>query len=123
VTPPTGAASASSKPDTDIVVGSPCYDLRINGELWACIEWSPARRSWCIQDASGRCLAHCDAIHGENIDAATAVQLAKTMIRDGRIPTPEEAVRQLEERLESDRLGELWQPLPEPVPIKRADDR
>jgi len=64
------------------------YDLTINGELWACIEWSPARRSWCIQDASGRCLAHCDAIHGENIDAATAVQLAKTMIRDGRFRPP-----------------------------------
>jgi len=39
-------------------------------------------------------------VHGENIDAATAVQLAKTMIRDGQIPTPEEAERQLEERLE-----------------------
>ena len=47
-------------------------------------------------------------MHGENIDAATAVQLAKTMIRDGQIPTPEEAERQLEERLERD-LGELAQ--------------
>ena len=45
------------------------------------------------------------------------------MIRDGRIPTPEEAERQLEERLKRNRLGELWQPLPEPVPIKRDDDR
>jgi hypothetical protein len=56
------------------------YDLTINGELWACVEWSPARRAWCVQDASGRCLAHCDAIHGENVDATTAVQLAKAMI-------------------------------------------
>jgi hypothetical protein len=98
------------------------YDLSINGELWACVEWSPTRRSWCIQDASGRCLAHCDSIHGENIDAATAVQLAKTMIRDGRIPAPEEAERQLKERLERDRLGEPWQPLPERVLIKRDDE-
>ena len=67
------------------------YDLTINGELWACVEWSPARRAWCVQDASGRCLAHCDAIHGENVDAGTAVRLAKVMIRDGRMPTPEEA--------------------------------
>jgi hypothetical protein len=93
------------------------YDLTINGTVWACVEWSPSRRSWCIQDASGRCLAHCDAIHGEHGDAATAVQLAKVMIRDGRMPTPEEAEQQLEERLERDRLGEPWTPLQEPEPV------
>lgn len=98
------------------------YDLTINGELWACVEWSPARRAWCVQDASGRCLAHCDAIHGENVDAGTAVRLAKVMIRDGRMPTPEEAEQQLEVRQDRDRLGELWQPLPQPVPIKRSDE-
>ena len=98
------------------------YDLTINGELWACVEWSPSRRSWCIQDASGRCLSHCDAIHGEHIDATTAVQIAKRMIRDGSMPTPEEAERQLEERLERDRLGEPWQPLSGLVPIKRGDE-
>jgi hypothetical protein len=101
--------------------GVAVYNLTINGELWAVVEWSPSRRTWCVQDASGRCLAHCDTIHGENIDAATAVQLAKSMIRDGRIPTPEEAERQLEERLERNRLGEPWQPLPELLPIKRDD--
>ena len=53
------------------------YRLTINRELWACVEWSPSRRAWCVQDASGRCLAHCDAIHGEHIDASTAVELAK----------------------------------------------
>ena len=82
------------------------YNLTINGQLWACVEWSPSRRAWCVQDASGRCLAHCDAIHGENIDAATAVKLAKAMIRDGRMPRPEDAEQQLEERLRRDRLGE-----------------
>jgi len=86
------------------------YDLTINGEVWACVEWSPRRRAWCVQDASGRCLAHCDAIHGEHIDAATAVRLAKTMIRDGRMPTPEDAAQQLRERLDRDRLGQPWEP-------------
>ena len=71
--------------------GIATYDLTIGGERWACVEWSPSRRAWCVQDASGRCLAHCDAIHGQHIDAATAVRLAKTMIRDGRMPTPEDA--------------------------------
>ena len=51
------------------------------------------------------------------------MQLAKAMIRDGRIPAPEEAQQQLEERLERDRLGEPWQPLPERVPVKRSDER
>jgi hypothetical protein len=40
------------------------YNLTINSKLWACVEWRASRRRWCIQDASGRCLAHCDAIHG-----------------------------------------------------------
>jgi hypothetical protein len=66
-----------------------------------------------VQDASGRCLAHCDAIHGEHIDAYTAVQLAKAMIRDGRMPTPEDAAQQLHERLDRDRLGEPLQQIPE----------
>ena len=81
------------------------YNLTISGRLWACVEWSASRRGWCIQDASGRCLAHCDAIHGQHIDAQTAIKLAKAMIRDGRIPTPEEATRQLRERLEHDASG------------------
>ena len=85
------------------------YDLTVNRQLWACVEWSPSRKAWCVQDASGRCLAHCDAIHGENVDAATAVALAKRMIRDGRMPTPEDARQQLEERLQRDRLGEPWE--------------
>ena len=89
------------------------YNLTINGKLWACVEWSASRRAWCVQDASGRCLAHCDAIHGEDIDAQTAVKLAKAMIRDGRMPTPEDAAQQLEERLQRDRIGEPWQPITE----------
>ena len=93
------------------------YNLTINGRLWACVEWSSSRRGWCIQDGSGRCLAHCDAVHGQDIDAQTAVKLAKAMIRDGRIPCPEDAHEQLAGRLRRDRLGELQQPLGEPMEI------
>ena len=75
------------------------YVLSIAGRTWAQVEWSPSRRAWCVQDASGRCLAHCDAIHGQDVDARTAVALAKRMIIDGRMPTPEEAAAQLRERL------------------------
>ena len=85
------------------------YNLNLGGQTWACVEWSASRRAWCVQDAGGECLAHCDAIHGEHIDAATAVQLAKAMIRDGRMPTPEDAAQRLQERLKRDHLGEPWE--------------
>jgi hypothetical protein len=96
------------------------YNLTINGELWACVEWSPSRRAWCIQDASGRCLAHSEAIHGQDVDAQTALALARRMILDGRMPTPEEAQQQLRERLERDRLGERWELLPVRSPTIRT---
>ena len=84
------------------------WNLTINQKLWACVEWSPSRKRWCIQDASGRCLAHCDAIHGQDVDAQTAVKLAKAMIRDGRMPTPEEADAQLALRLEQQFVHDEW---------------
>jgi hypothetical protein len=71
------------------------YQLTIGGQLWAVVEWSPSRRTWCIEDAAGHCLAHCEHVHGEHIDQPTALALAKAMIRDGRVPTPEEAERRL----------------------------
>jgi hypothetical protein len=71
-------------------------------------------------DGSGRCLAHCDAIHGSDIDAQTAIVLAKRMIVSGTMPTPEEAREALNERLAADQqqtrdlhahygLGEPWE--------------
>jgi hypothetical protein len=33
------------------------------------------------------------------------------MIRDGRMPTPEDAAQQLDDRLQRDRLGEPWEML------------
>jgi hypothetical protein len=74
------------------------YSLTIAGQHWAAVEWSPSRRTWCIEDAAGHCLAHCEHIHGDHIDRPSAIALAKAMIRDGRMPTPEEAERQLRER-------------------------
>src|SRR5258708_4815420 len=79
-------------------VNGATYHLTINGKLWSEVEWSPERRAWCVQDSEGRCLAHCEHVHGEHIDRQTAIALAKQMIRDGRMPTPEEAHRALEER-------------------------
>jgi hypothetical protein len=82
------------------------YHLTIEGQLWSEVEWSSSRRRWCIQDAAGRCLTHVESIVGEDKDMQTAIRLAKRMIIDGRMPTPEEAQRQLRERQERDGLGE-----------------
>ena len=97
--------------------GTSMYNFTINGELWACVEWSPSRRAWCIQDASGRCLAHNDAIHGQDGDAQTALAFAHRMIVDGSMPTPEDACKQLQGRLEHDQLGEPWELLKDRVPV------
>jgi hypothetical protein len=67
------------------------YRLTIAGQLWASVEWSPSRRRWCIEDGVGLCLAHVEHIHGEDPDPQAAIRLAEQMIRDGRMPTPEEA--------------------------------
>lgn len=82
------------------------YDLMIDGQLWSEVEWSSSRQAWCIQDAAGQCLTHVEHIVGQNIDVETAIRLAKRMIIDGRMPTPEEAARQLRDRQERGHLGE-----------------
>ena len=78
--------------------GGNSYRLTIGGQLWSEVEWSASRRAWCIQDAAGRCLTHVEHIHAQHIDAETAIRLAKKMIRDGRMPTPEEAETALRSR-------------------------
>jgi hypothetical protein len=86
--------------------GGSVYHLTIAGVVWSEVEWSPSRRAWCIQDAAGHCLTHVEHIHAQDVDAQTAIRLAKRMILDGRMPTPEEATQQLEERQRRDQLGE-----------------
>jgi hypothetical protein len=97
------------------------YHLTINGELWSEIEWSATRQAWCIQDAAGHCLAHVEHIIDQNIDVQTAIRLAKRMIVDGRMPTPEEAQAQLKREQERKRLGEpfVLDPMPEKMPLPK----
>jgi hypothetical protein len=77
------------------------YRLTVVGELWSSVEWSPSRKRWCIEDGVGQCLAHVEHIHGEDVDAQRAIRLAKAMIRDGRMPTPEEAREALRRKEET----------------------
>jgi hypothetical protein len=74
------------------------YFLTVAGQLWASVEWSPRRCRWCIEDGVNRCLVHVEHIHGEDPDPQAAIRLAKKMIRDGRMPTPEEAIEALRGR-------------------------
>jgi hypothetical protein len=72
--------------------------LRISGELWAAVDWSEKRQQWCIEDAEGRCLRHTASIRGATESKEAAVALAEAMIRDGRMPTPEQARAEHNER-------------------------
>jgi hypothetical protein len=83
------------------------YHLTIGGVMWSEVEWSQERRAWCVQDAAGMCLTHVESIVGQNPDPQEAIRLAKKMIVDGRMPTPEEAYAQRAEREKSKALGEL----------------
>ena len=56
-------------------------------------------------------------IVGQDKDVQTAIKLAKRMIVDGRMPSPEEARQQLKERSERNRLGEPWVPLQDRVVV------
>lgn len=69
--------------------------IRIDGEYWAAVEWSNEHQCWCIEDSQGRCLAHREAIHGAAASKDAAVALATEMIRDGRMPTPQEVQQAL----------------------------
>jgi hypothetical protein len=80
-----------------------CADLLIDGRLWSEVEWSEKRQAWCIQDAEGHCLRHVASIHATTQHKEEAIALAEAMIRDGRLPTPEQA----RERLQRDRAKEL----------------
>ena len=104
-------------------VNAETYWLEIGGEMWSEVEWSRSRRAWCIQDAAGHCLTHVECIVGQNADVQTAIRLAKRMIVDGRMPTPEEAQRQLHEREERKRLGDPMPLITERVGelVKRGD--
>jgi hypothetical protein len=91
------------------------YHLTIGGEMWSEVEWSASRQRWCIQDAAGRCLTHVEHIVGQDRDVQTAIRLAKRMIVDGRMPSPEDAIASL-------RAGQLVvvdEPRGELLPVTR----
>jgi hypothetical protein len=107
-------------------INAETYWLEIAGEMWSEVEWSRERQMWCVQDAAGHCLTHVEHIVGQDRDPQTAIRLAKRMIVDGRMPTPEEAHDQL--RVEQDR-ARLGQPItgditvgPEAIPVMPARD-
>jgi hypothetical protein len=77
-------------------INAETYHLTINREMWSEVEWSRSQQAWCIQDAAGHCLTHVEHIVGQDRDVQAAIRLAKRMILDGRMPSPEEARRQLE---------------------------
>jgi hypothetical protein len=93
--------------------------LLIDGLRWSEVEWSAKQQAWCIQDAAGRCLHHHSRIHDQASDKEGAIELAQEMIRDGRLPTPEEAEHAESERLRAARERRAKQP----SEIRRKQER
>jgi hypothetical protein len=90
-------------------INAETFWLEINGQMWSEVEWSRQRRRWCIQDAAGHCLTHVEHIVGQDKDPQAAIRLAKKMILNGQLATPEEAHAQLaveQTKQEAARLGE-----------------
>jgi len=83
--------------------------IKVDGVLWASVEWSEKRGCWCIEDCEGRCLAHESHIRGQEASAEAAVALATAMIRDGRMPSPSllEAERQARRERRSRQPAEI----------------
>jgi hypothetical protein len=73
--------------------------LTIDGQRWAVVEWGGPGR-WCIEDDQGRCLTHAEDTRGIAPTLADAIELAEAMIRDGRMPSPEQAKQLADERRE-----------------------
>jgi hypothetical protein len=72
----------------------------IDGQQWASVEWSDHHQCWCIEDSQGACLQHVASIHGAAASKDEAAAMATDMIRDRRLPSPEEATwRRLPERM------------------------
>ena len=72
-------------------INAETYHLTIGGRMWSEVEWSRSLKAWCVQDAAGHCLTHVEHIVGQDRDPQAAIALAKRMIVDGRMPSPEEA--------------------------------
>jgi hypothetical protein len=84
--------------------------LIIDGEPWGAIEWSEQRQAWCIEDAEGQCLRHKQSIRGQTDAKEAAIELAQAMIRDGRMPTPEDAFKIRKEQRRQQRERRAKQP-------------
>jgi hypothetical protein len=83
------------------------YRIKILGVLWSTVEWSSSKGVWCIEDACDRCLHHIEGIHGDpHSTAQDAIRQATRMIKDGTMPTPEEA-RAHRDQIERERYAGL----------------
>jgi hypothetical protein len=72
--------------------------VKLDGVVFARVEWSEKRQQWCVEDAAGQCLRHAGSIKGKAAAKEEAVALAESMVRDGTMPTPEQARAEHEER-------------------------
>jgi hypothetical protein len=93
--------------------------LFVAGETWGAVEWSEKRGVWCIEDAEGRCLRHASSIHGKAAAKEEAIALAERMVRDGTLPSPQDAADLHREAKQREREKRAKRP----SEIRRAQER
>jgi hypothetical protein len=96
--------------------------LYVGAEFWGAIEWSEKRQAWCVEDAEGCCLGHVASIRGQASSRAKAVTLAREMIRDGRLPTPQQARAEYEARRAAQAERRARQPAVQARKARRAEE-
>jgi hypothetical protein len=77
--------------------------LIVAGEIWGAVEWSEKHGVWCIEDAEGECVRHAASIHGKAVAKEEAIALAEQMVRDGTLPSPQEAAELHREAKQAER--------------------
>ena len=60
-------------------------------QMWRPVASSQKHGVWCIEDAEGQCLKHTASIRGRAESRGEAIALAEQVIRNGTMPSPEEA--------------------------------
>jgi hypothetical protein len=97
--------------------------VALDGVQWAAVEWSEQRQQWCVEDVEGRCLTHTASLRGQAASKEEAVSLAEATIRDGRMPSPAEAMAEAKERRRIAREKRNRQPAVESRKAKRKAAR
>jgi hypothetical protein len=96
--------------------------VSLDGVTFARVEWSEKRQAFCIEDAAGQCLRHVGSLKGQAASKEEAVALAVDMVRDGRMPSPEQAHAERERLAAPKRAEARAKRAKQPAQIRKREE-